>query len=65
MVVRAVDVVVHVTTQLPYVLVAGTIAILVGAIPAGLGAPVWALIPLGMATSIAAVLILGRRPETA
>ena len=61
----AVDVVVHVTTQLPYVLVAGTIAILVGAIPAGLGAPVWALIPLGMATSIAAVLILGRRPETA
>ncbi|NCG18042.1 MAG: hypothetical protein GWP91_03395 [Rhodobacterales bacterium] len=57
-----VDVVTHVRTQLPYVAVVGVIAILCGSIPAGLGYSPWLLIPIGIATAIATVHLLGRVP---
>ncbi len=60
-----VDVLTHVRTQLPYALVAGAIAVLVGSLPAGLGVTPWLLLPLGAATSIAVVLLAGRPQETA
>jgi Na+/H+ antiporter NhaC len=46
----------HVRTQLPYAIVVGAVAIVVGTLPAGYGAPWWIVLPLA-----AVVLALGLR----
>src|SRR5690606_33103552 len=46
----------HVRTQLPYALLVGAVAILLGTVPTGFGFPWWASMLLG-----AAVLLLGER----
>lgn len=48
----------HVRTQIPYALIAGTVAILVGFLPAGLGVPAWVSLPVGAAV----LLLLPRLP---
>ena len=58
-----VDVVLHVNTQLPYVLTVGAIAVVFGSLPAGLGLPVGVSILGGCLASVAAVLVLGRSTE--
>jgi len=60
-----VDVVTHVRTQLPYVIAVGVVAILVGAIPAGLGITPWILLPVGGAACVGIVLVLGKRTPDA
>jgi len=37
----------HVRTQMPYALIAGAVALFVGTLPAGFGAPWWLLLGLG------------------
>ena len=54
----------HVATQLPYAIVVGIIAVLLGTLPAGLGVPSYIVLPLGIATCAAAVWGLGRVPAT-
>ena len=39
----------HVRTQMPYALTVGTVALLIGTIPAGLGVPFWVSLPIGIA----------------
>jgi Na+/H+ antiporter NhaC len=46
----------HVRTQLPYAMAVGAVAIVVGTLPAGYGAPWWIVLPLA-----AVVLLLGLR----
>ncbi|NOY24495.1 MAG: Na+/H+ antiporter NhaC family protein [Oligoflexia bacterium] len=53
----------HVSTQLPYALWAGAIAILFGHLPAGLGISPWLLLPLGCLGCAAVVWGLGRKTE--
>mgnify|MGYP003315000751 FL=1 len=37
----------HVKTQMPYALIAGSIALFIGTLPAGFGVPWWLLLGLG------------------
>lgn len=53
------DLVEHVRTQLPYALLAGGVALLLGYLPAGLGVPPWVLLPLGVAALVLALRTLG------
>ena len=53
----------HVWTQMPYALLVGGIAILCGTLPIGFGISVWWLLPAGMIVLVAALLVIGRRPE--
>ena len=55
-----VDVVSHTRTQLPYACTVGTVALLVGYLPVGLGIPPWVLIPCGVATCVLVIRFLGR-----
>ncbi len=55
-----VDVVSHTRTQLPYACTVGTVALLVGYLPVGLGIPPWVLIPCGVATCVLIIRFLGR-----
>lgn len=50
----------HVRTQLPYALTVGTVAILVGTIPAAFGLPSWMLFPLGFACLFGIVHFFGK-----
>lgn len=59
------DVVTHVRTQLPYVLIVGIVALLVGTVPAGLGLSPWLLIGIGGPACVGLVLLLGRVPPRA
>ncbi len=54
----------HVRTQLPYALTVGTIAMLIGTIPAAYGMPSYVTFPLGIAVMIGFVLLLGKKIET-
>jgi Na+/H+ antiporter NhaC len=54
----------HVRTQMPYALLVGAAAILLGTLPLGLGASVWILLPIGITALAAALLVLGRHPES-
>jgi Na+/H+ antiporter NhaC len=60
-----VDVVTHVRTQLPYVLVVGAVAVVFGSLPAGLGWSPWVLLPLGGLCCVAVVRVLGSLPTPA
>ena len=54
------DHIAHVWTQLPYALVVGAVAILLGTLPVGLGAPVWLLLPAGPIALLVVVRFVGR-----
>lgn len=55
----------HMRTQLPYALTAGAVSLIVGYLPAGLGWSPWLLMPVACVIVVAAVWILGKRPESA
>ena len=55
-----VDVVSHTRTQLPYACSVGTLALLVGYLPAGLGVSPWVLLPCGIAVCVLIIRLLGR-----
>ncbi len=50
----------HFQTQIPYALLAGAVAIVVGTLPAGLGISPWLCLPAGILVMIAIVRFLGR-----
>ncbi|MDT8438357.1 MAG: Na+/H+ antiporter NhaC family protein [Wenzhouxiangellaceae bacterium] len=54
----------HVRTQLPYALLAGLCALLLGILPAGFGWPWWLCLGLSGAALLALHGYLGHRPET-
>jgi len=56
-----VDVVTHVRTQVPYVLVVGVVAVGLGTLPASLGMSPWLLVPLAWLASGAVLLVLARK----
>ena len=58
-----VDLMVHVQTQLPYVIAVGAIAIACGTIPVGFGWGPWSCIPAGALVAVAVVRLLGRDPR--
>lgn len=51
----------HVRTQIPYALLAGAVAVLAGALPAGFGVPWWVCLPVGMAAVVIGLRIFGHR----
>jgi Na+/H+ antiporter NhaC len=53
----------HVKTQIPYAVTAALVAGIVGFVPAGFGAPVWLLLPIGIAILVLVVRILGKRAQ--
>ena len=55
----------HVRTQMPYALVCGAVAAVVGYVPAGFGFPAWGSVLLGAALLVGALFLLGRRAEAA
>ena len=57
-----VDVVTHVRTQLPYALATGTVAVLVGYLPAGFGVSPWILLPAGMVLCALGLLLVPEVP---
>jgi len=54
----------HVRTQLPYAISAGLIALVLGALPAGLGVPLWVCLPAGIVAVVALIAFVGQRCET-
>ena len=50
----------HVRTQLPYALLAGSTAILLGTLPAGFGVAPWITLPIGVVIVGVAIRVLGR-----
>ncbi|MEM7054825.1 MAG: hypothetical protein AAF446_09800, partial [Pseudomonadota bacterium] len=50
----------HVRTQLPYALLAGGAALLLGAIPTGFGVPWWVCLPSAAVVLVVIMRILGR-----
>ncbi len=57
------DHVAHVRTQLPYALLVGVVAVCCGTLPIGYGAPVWLMLPLGVAVMLGLLLIVGSKVE--
>ena len=55
----------HVSTQLPYAMLGGIAALLLGTLPAGLGLPWWLGLVLGFAAVWAAHRLLGRSVDDA
>lgn len=55
------DVMAHTLTQLPYALLVGGVAIVLGTFPAGLGAPPLVLVPLQFAALVLFMRLFGRR----
>ncbi len=53
----------HVRTQLPYALTVGTVAIVVGTIPAGFGFPWWLSLVIGASILLITLRYAGRDPE--
>ncbi len=53
----------HVRTQLPYALLVGVVALLVGTIPGGFGVPPWISLVVGAVVLIAVLKAFGRRAE--
>lgn len=54
----------HVRTQFPYALLAGTLAVLLGTIPAGYGVSPWITLPIGVALVAIFVRFVGRDAES-
>ncbi|MDX1569090.1 MAG: Na+/H+ antiporter NhaC family protein, partial [Xanthomonadales bacterium] len=57
------DHIAHVRTQLPYAMLVGLIALIVGTLPTGFGAPVWVCMLLGIGLLFAVLQVAGQRPE--
>ena len=53
----------HVRTQLPYALLVGAVALLIGTVPGGYGLPPWISIIVGIAVLIVVLRIFGRRAD--
>ncbi len=53
----------HVRTQLPYALLVGIVALLVGTVPGGFGMPPWLSIVLGIVVLASILKLLGKRAE--
>lgn len=53
----------HVKTQMIYALVVGAITVLLGYIPAGLGLPIYIILPLALIGVYAVVMIFGKKIE--
>ncbi len=51
----------HVRTQMPYAFLVGTVAVLLGTLPAGYGVSPLLLLPLGTALLVVLLFVLGRR----
>ena len=50
----------HVRTQLPYALTVGTVSVLIGTLPGGLGIPFWVTVPVGLVVLFLIVQFLGK-----
>lgn len=50
----------HVKTQMPYALTVAAVTVICGYIPAGLGLPVWIVLPIAAAVTIAVVYFVGK-----
>ena len=55
----------HVRTQLPYALVVGSVAVLIGTIPAGFGVPWWLSMIVGAAILVAGLRYFGKSADDA
>jgi Na+/H+ antiporter NhaC len=53
----------HVRTQLPYAMLVGAVALLVGTVPGGYGLSPWISIIVGIAVLIVVLRIFGRRAD--
>jgi len=53
----------HVRTQLPYALLVGGAAFLIGTVPGGFGVPPWISLLVGIAALFAILKVIGRRAE--
>jgi Na+/H+ antiporter NhaC len=50
----------HVRTQLPYALLVGGMSVVAGTLPVALGAPVWLMLPLGLAGLAVVLAVAGK-----
>jgi Na+/H+ antiporter NhaC len=55
----------HVRTQIPYALLGGTAAALIGVLPAGFGLPWFILLPLAAVTLVVVHRFLGKKVDVA
>ena len=55
----------HVRPQLPYAVLVGGVAVLVGTIPSGLGMSPWLCLIAGMILLAAILRFIGRKPDLA
>jgi Na+/H+ antiporter NhaC len=55
----------HVRTQLPYAMLVGIVALLVGTVPGGFGMPPWLSIVLGVVVLASILKLLGKKAEVA
>jgi Na+/H+ antiporter NhaC len=53
----------HVRTQIPYALTVGFVALFVGLVPTGFGAPWWITLPAGAAVLVGVLLIFGKKAD--
>ena len=53
----------HVNTQFPYALLIGIFSVLTGYLPIGFGVPWWIALPVGMAVTVGAIVVFGKRPD--
>ena len=53
----------HVQTQTPYALTVGIISVLFGFLPAGLGMPIWIILPISILVTIGVVYFVGKPIE--
>ena len=55
----------HVRTQIPYAVLVGAVAIIIGLLPAGYGVPWWILLPLGIVILVGVLRFIGKRADDA
>ena len=53
----------HVRTQLPYALLTGVVALVVGLLPIGFGLQWWLALPISIAVAVAGLFFLGKKVE--
>lgn len=53
----------HVQTQMPYALAVGIVSVIFGFLPAGLGVPIWIILPISMLATVAVVYFVGKPIE--
>lgn len=55
-----VDHLAHVQTQMPYAIAVGTISVIFGFLPAGLGFPIWIVLPIAMMVTVTFLYFFGK-----